>query len=86
MSETELKPCPFCDGKAKRNDDKQHWGDIFCDSCGCHMAEGSMNKAVESWNTRTSDKRIAALEIQNTELLDTINKLIKELQAVAHDG
>jgi hypothetical protein len=31
-------------------------------------------------------KRIAALEMQNTELLDTINKLVKELKAIAHDG
>jgi hypothetical protein len=35
---------------------------------------------------RTSDKRIAALEMQNTELLDTINKLVKELKAIAHDS
>ena len=49
---TDLLACPFCGGEAKRNDDKQNWGDIFCADCGCHMAEGSMDKAIESWNKR----------------------------------
>ena len=34
----------------------------------------------------SKERRISALEIQNTELLDTINNLVKELKAMAHDG
>lgn len=49
-----LKPCPFCGGEAKRNDDLQNWGDIFCSNCGCHMAEGNIGKAIKTWNTRST--------------------------------
>lgn len=50
---SELLNCPFCGGEAKRNDDKQNWGDVFCSNCGCHMAEGGMEKAIKAWNTRS---------------------------------
>jgi len=50
----ELKPYPFCGSEAKRNDDLQNWGEIFCTNCGCHMAEGGMNKAIKAWNTRNT--------------------------------
>lgn len=52
----ELKPCPFCGGEAKRNDDKQNWGDIFCTNCGCHILEGDTEKAIEAWNTRQEEQ------------------------------
>ena len=48
----ELKPCPFCGGEAKTNDDLQHWGNVFC-SCGCNMLTGAdKSKSIEAWNKR----------------------------------
>ena len=52
-----LLPCPFCGGEAKRNDDLQNWGDIFCADCGCHMSEGSMDKAIKAWNQRVTGEK-----------------------------
>lgn len=51
----ELKPCPFCGGEAKRNDDMQRWGDVYCNGCGCNMLTGNMKSAIKAWNTRIQD-------------------------------
>lgn len=52
----ELKPCPFCGGKAIYVRD--HCDYVHCSKCdatgpGAHIVGGE-NKWVEAWNTRTS--------------------------------
>ena len=73
----ELEPCPFCGGEAKRNDDKQNWGDIFCTGCGCHMMTGHMGTAIEAWNTRPYQA------ILNTILTATKTAPLSEMTEIA---
>lgn len=51
---TELKPCPFCGGKAKRE-----WGlfchEVYCTGCQAIIRRDGMFEAVEAWNRRTED-------------------------------
>lgn len=58
----ELKPCPFCGGKAKLTSntaEKWHWGE--CENCG---AEGDsdlgVSGAIENWNTRPLETSLIA--------------------------
>ena len=61
MSNTELKPCPFCGGKAKTAyaiNDYNRWG-VYCKHCGCSVeiedwkgVEDTEENAVEAWNRR----------------------------------
>lgn len=60
MSETKLKPCPFCGGKVYLDREE-----IFCDNCDLHMSiyskltngeaesyEEARGQTIEAWNTR----------------------------------
>jgi Lar family restriction alleviation protein len=60
---TELKPCPFCGGKAdvsKRMDedlwshDQVEWTECGCIDCGIYFAwpPGAEPDAIAQWNTR----------------------------------
>lgn len=62
----ELKPCPFCGGKAKlithRNYATNGHADYYveCGTDGCTMCLGGIcfgcaEEAIEAWNRRTSD-------------------------------
>ena len=54
----ELKPCPFCGGKAMNDRE-----DIFCQDCNAKIGkawpqdsvtyEEATQEAIEAWNTRT---------------------------------
>ena len=58
----ELKPCPFCGGKAEKNtvhDLGVHAGHIHCGKCGARTAayfigkdEGAEFVVIEAWNKR----------------------------------
>lgn len=54
--EAELKPCPFCGGKADFNNDGERWHQVICGSCGCRGCEhpDDKAKAAASWNHRPS--------------------------------
>lgn len=63
MSETMLKPCPFCGGKAKmklRQFDLFQVGvQVICQTCGCRTdliapstEYAARDKAIEAWNRR----------------------------------
>ena len=67
MSETKLKPCPFCGGEAKIA--THDWGYsvkdylVYC-SCGCELKKFmSKEDAINDWNTRKPmDNIVAELE------------------------
>ena len=67
----ELKPCPFCGGKAKRkfgkynllgaygtqNEDRQ-WFGVSCSKCGVEQPKrkyDTRESATEAWNRRAED-------------------------------
>ncbi len=53
MSETKLKPCPFCGGKATVDDDGQYqW--VECESCGARAGIGRDDVGPDeaAWNKR----------------------------------
>jgi Lar family restriction alleviation protein len=53
MSE-ELKPCPFCGGKAEYHDNATNYDWVFCTVCKAQVP-GNYGKQVprRQWNTRT---------------------------------
>lgn len=68
---TELKPCPFCCGKAKRKwgrynllgaygtaETYREWFAVFCESCKVGQPSRhytSRQEAIEAWNRRTEN-------------------------------
>ncbi len=81
MSEIELKPCPFCGGKAKfalgeeyREEHKQANDWVECESCGVETAYfDTAEEAAEAWNRRvrkaygdTEDVRQEAVYFEGT--------------------
>jgi len=58
--DNELKPCPFCGGKGKLNDEKGRiYSFVKCTNCGAETGLISVSaeycsdeKAIKTWNTR----------------------------------
>lgn len=50
----DLKPCPFCGGKADFNNDGERWDQVICGGCGCRGTEypNDRVKAAWAWNRR----------------------------------
>lgn len=73
MSETNLKPCPFCGGKA-RTQENNHYKDIWSVMCKNCFTESDRyhteENAIEAWNTRKPMERIVE------KLEDTADKAI----------
>lgn len=70
MSDTELKPCPFCGGEVKLDEDE--FDMFFCDACGAgitfakELQDGGADncdkeESIEKWNTRKPMERIVEL-------------------------
>ena len=61
----ELKPCPFCNGKAEFEKDNGEWL-VFCERCGSMtVLFDTKPEAKEAWNTRPiEDKQ----EVENKRL------------------
>lgn len=66
MAEYNLKPCPFCGGKAEIIINKSKQGqtaNIYCTKCSCRKTllrypnyEGSIEReAIETWNRRADN-------------------------------
>ena len=73
---SELKPCPFCGSEAKLFADKktQDWGAI-CQQpeCECNARIpycSTREEAIEQWNRRAPDPRVAALEEALRKIVD----------------
>lgn len=61
MEKIDLKPCPFCGGKAMGTEynDPFECGAIYCVDCGAKIEFGCGGelrlKAIEAWNRRAGD-------------------------------
>lgn len=52
----ELKPCPFCGGKAKINKIEQgRLYEVECQYCYANVYDDTIEGAVEYWNRRTDN-------------------------------
>lgn len=61
MSDTKLKPCPFCGGEAETIENN-HYTDVWSVMCKNCFAESDRyhteESAIEAWNTRKPMERI----------------------------
>jgi Lar family restriction alleviation protein len=77
----ELKPCPFCRGKArviKENDPDLIQYKIMCQNCGVSTPFiGSREQSEDTWNRRV------ALESDNTEVLEAYQGLLQKSQELS---
>lgn len=56
----ELKPCPFCGGKAEFENDNEEWF-VFCEKCGSMtVLFETKPEAKEAWNARPIEYAQAA--------------------------
>lgn len=54
MSDTKLKPCPFCGGEARFANTDENW--IACVDCGAETTFfDTKEEAIEAWNRRAND-------------------------------
>ena len=54
MTDKILKPCPFCGEKYNLGVwkcDLEKFKYVYCATCGAHGPKGTMDEAVEKWNT-----------------------------------
>lgn len=65
MSETKLKPCPFCGGRAQMN----YAGErklIICSECLIHTEPyDTYEKAAEAWNRRAYNENVCTKYLPN---------------------
>ena len=58
MKETELKPCPFCGGEARRYNGNLDLCGIVCKKCGAKVyGRADKASATRAWNRRTGDEQ-----------------------------
>ena len=94
MSNTELKPCPFCGNSAQCKTGLNRRGDnyvtdVHCTSCNAEMGTyvfstklESQSEAVKAWNTRAEQ----ALPNREAELLAEIERLKFHVNALEKDS
>ena len=69
----ELKPCPFCGGKAEFENDNGEWF-VFCERCGSMtVLFDTKPEAKETWNARPIEDKQAA---ENKRLYDALNEIV----------
>ena len=53
VDDIELKPCPFCGGKAELGDGRGHNWDISCIECGASSEQTLIrSEIIAAWNKR----------------------------------
>lgn len=50
--EEELKPCPFCGGKADICETSSTWSFVSCYECSAEIRGDTKAEAIEAWNRR----------------------------------
>ena len=91
MTDTPLKPCPFCGGEADIVDvnlKNQEGGESWvagCDNCQVYFADDESGEAIAAWNRRpaqiyTQDQLDAAVRAERKRILSHIDCLIESLQ------
>ena len=82
MSSEELKPCPFCGGKAKRvtlQDEENFGGDVIvcinCDACS-RVVFGEKEGLNEAWNARALHAEAEALLCDMKDGAELTGKMI----------
>ena len=80
MTKTELKPCPFCGGKAYIER-----GHIECTNpfCGASVEFSFPGKEREAWNSRTP---VEKLEAENKLLREALERIVSEHPACFADA
>ena len=51
---SELKPCPFCGGKARLDIDLE-WYYVYCTKCQAQVEGDWRAEAIKMWNRRVED-------------------------------
>lgn len=87
MSKTELKPCPFCEGKAIMIQNTANYGSVFhfvmCIECGNRTASFRSTKTAEKkWNRRFPKD---AITLTRSEL-DALNAYAEKIKQMQGDG
>lgn len=89
MSDTELKPCPFCGGKAwigQGGDDGSvcaYW--CFCFDCATESQHfSSQEMAIDAWNRRVTEEK-KQVTMTNREFYKTEDEADKDFQKMCND-
>jgi hypothetical protein len=90
LSEQEIKPCPFCDGKdigyvpdCYESDQLGIIGGfVMCNGCGAHVSDLDSKPektCIEVWNSRVAESIVAALraEIERLKKQSEIDELLE---------
>lgn len=77
----ELKPCPFCGSKNIEIFDKYH---PECKDCGCTQNKIIGKKALDTWNSRAEESKLAAItaeciDIGHNHVSNTIDEYNEKL-------
>jgi Lar family restriction alleviation protein len=88
MTDTELKPCPFCNGEATQSmncDDVEFPFSVECSECGVETDNYAINDgAVEAWNRRALDRLEAPAD--RVEKLEAALRRLTTVYADMQDG
>ena len=88
MTETKLKPCPFCGSEAEFNSDEFGEG-VCCKSCGATIHNGVYGEygrklASADWNSRPIEnelnEKIEKLEMENKRLREALGVILDAAQ------
>ena len=58
MKETELKPCPFCGGEARRYNGNHDMHGVVCKKCNAKVyGYANQASATKAWNRRANNEQ-----------------------------
>ena len=67
---TDLKPCPFCGGKAifRETITKWEYHNIYCIYCECELESKNKHELIKRWNTRHDEMTLKKVLLLIPEL------------------